>query len=599
VAQRFFTLILLAFCAGIAVEGVYMSKTFQEVRESVRRTLQDTDGNYWSDDELNDYIDEGQLEFVRHTAALRGEAPITVKENQDAYTLPEDCIEILRVEDSEGNALVPTTSNDLQRRCGNFRNRTSTTGGKPEWYYSDLDGEGTIRFYPRPNPSIEEGEITFGSNGFQLIAYTGNGGPSFDLIQVYDEIWALTYGKLHTFSFLGNDLIQISELQHSLFPVPEWIRFSPQRPNSSQASVVIYLDTDGDLFKAADQYTAPSSFGTPSSQPRSISFIDDVYTVPRVYYVTAGGDIVYTSVASFSESTLLLGGITLGNQWYYDSVSQKHYTATVGGGLIEIDPNKATPTYTQVDATDCYGVTGLSDGTIYVTQGDGSLKKLVSGSLETVLSSGLYASPRGDYSSNIYCALQSDGANIFALDSTGDAVSVITGDAVVDSIPIYENALRDGLQSAFAKNGILYIHGDSTRVQGGIYSSFSEYGCINTIDSIVNSDESGAVIDFLSSQNDDIISFLSESGSVISISQSSVGAHVYYIRKPVIGEVQVDPLALEYYALYRAYEKDADQSNFGKGQYYLGKFWNIVSREKRKAAYGFNRSTEPSKGEYF
>lgn len=146
--------------------------TFPEMIAKVRLQLQDAEGNYWTDEEITDYLNEGQVEYCRKSLALRGEAPIVLKENQGTYTLPDDVIQILRVEDSDGKEIHRVDSADLQKRLGNFRardNGSNVNDGNPNFCYADLDGIGSLRFYPRPNPTIEEGFVDVGTAGDDIL----------------------------------------------------------------------------------------------------------------------------------------------------------------------------------------------------------------------------------------------------------------------------------------------------------------------------------------------------------------------------------------------------------------------------------------------
>jgi len=124
---------------------------FKDIVNTIRRISTDTDGVMWDNQELTDYLNEGQREFCRLTRTLRAETPLLYRENFEIYTLPNNCYEITRIELADGTVLCKSSSNDLARRFGS-RYREAT--GTPSFYYHDLDGEGQIRFYPKANANL-------------------------------------------------------------------------------------------------------------------------------------------------------------------------------------------------------------------------------------------------------------------------------------------------------------------------------------------------------------------------------------------------------------------------------------------------------------
>lgn len=124
---------------------------FDQIIQRVQRITGDSKFIRWSKDELIDYINEAQREYCEKTMILRAESPLTVRENSEIYTLPDDCFIVDRIERSDGNVIVKTTSRDLQRQ---FSDRYRRDIGDPEFYYQDLDGQKQLRFYPIPGEDI-------------------------------------------------------------------------------------------------------------------------------------------------------------------------------------------------------------------------------------------------------------------------------------------------------------------------------------------------------------------------------------------------------------------------------------------------------------
>ena len=79
---------------------------FSHIRNRVREEItRDLDGDYWDDDLLDAFIDEGQLQYCRRSRVLRKQSPIQLRESIESYTAPEDCYEITRIETSDGRLI--------------------------------------------------------------------------------------------------------------------------------------------------------------------------------------------------------------------------------------------------------------------------------------------------------------------------------------------------------------------------------------------------------------------------------------------------------------------------------------------------------------
>jgi len=145
---------------------------FSHIRDRVREEItRDLDGDYWDDDLLDAFIDEGQLQYCRRSRVLREQSPIQLRESIESYTAPEDCYEITRIETADGRLIEPLSTSELQDIAGEGSTRDarsnwmSTRGGvdwreqtgNPQYWYQDLDGRHQFRFWPRPSPTIDTG----------------------------------------------------------------------------------------------------------------------------------------------------------------------------------------------------------------------------------------------------------------------------------------------------------------------------------------------------------------------------------------------------------------------------------------------------------
>jgi hypothetical protein len=565
-----------------------MSKTFSEIRDAVRTSLQDAEGNYWSDAELDDYLNEGQLEYVRHTQCLRGEAPITVKESQDAYTLPEDLLEIIRVEDSQGNLIEPTTSEALQRRYGNFRARTDSTGTDPSWYYSDLDGEGTLRFHPRPNPSIEEGLVTFSSTIETQLNEALSATPKA-LHAFEDKLYVCDGSKLYIFD---SDMILEKTIDHSgTFTFSNYgAHITVGHKGTASGDWIAYISDNAspsNIYTIVIETGAIALLGTASGR------VDYIWPEPTSFLaLNIGGDNFFTSVTSYSESA---GPTSVGAAYQVipdPSNAGFFYAAYETAGLVRTTGKGATSAV--IDSSACYGV-AVSGTTIYYNRGGDIYSYDGTDTADTTANGYAPGSPDAT-------PMEATRTHLYIPNSAGTTAAMGRFD-INDSFAVEETIefigysdISPSVQGTAMHSGELYL----MPTEKVLSSGERDPGAVTTFNSIITNAEPGAVVDLVSAENDDIIVFDGENGVVVQVTQSSVGAHMWYKRKPTEGEVEIkDHRALEYYALYRAYEKDADQSNFAKSQYYLAEFKNIMARERRRAAYGYTRSKEAAKGEFF
>jgi len=124
---------------------------FSGLRDRVAQQVEDPDLQYYSADEIDGYLAEAQRRYARRTKCLRGETVLARRENTQTYTMPDDYLEFLRMEDDEGGEVLPCSWRDLYERYGSdFRDTT----GDPRYVYADLDGAGGFRFYPDPGESL-------------------------------------------------------------------------------------------------------------------------------------------------------------------------------------------------------------------------------------------------------------------------------------------------------------------------------------------------------------------------------------------------------------------------------------------------------------
>ena len=118
---------------------------------SVRRLLHDATGNYWSDQELTDYINEARRRTVADTGCNRVLQSVTLNQGQEVYpysSLPQGAstIDVLNITLLWGNLRVPmnymvyTEFNLKMRSWQNFQSRpiTFTVYGQGSVYVGPL-----------------------------------------------------------------------------------------------------------------------------------------------------------------------------------------------------------------------------------------------------------------------------------------------------------------------------------------------------------------------------------------------------------------------------------------------------------------------------
>lgn len=120
-----------------------------EIITSVRRLINEATASFWSDDEISEWIDEGQEIFANETGLLSSYYTVTltasdinndreVRLNSDFIAFDEGGVLY------NGEPLIPTNIKTLDEWYGDWRDKTGT----PTHYYIRGD---YIGFYPAPS----------------------------------------------------------------------------------------------------------------------------------------------------------------------------------------------------------------------------------------------------------------------------------------------------------------------------------------------------------------------------------------------------------------------------------------------------------------
>jgi len=131
-----------------------------EIRDLIRKRLGETTAQFWSNDELNSYIDEAGDDLAFQTKSIKTNGLLTTIENTQEYTLSDEfpnLISILKVEYyQDGNNWVKLPSTTRGELSMLHKGWKSADAGTPIEYYYDRE-EDILGFYPKPD-SDNDGE---------------------------------------------------------------------------------------------------------------------------------------------------------------------------------------------------------------------------------------------------------------------------------------------------------------------------------------------------------------------------------------------------------------------------------------------------------
>ena len=145
--------------------------TFAEVKAEIRTILQDPNGTKWSDSDIEYWMNEAQLEYVRISGVLKNTMEIIPDTATQTYIYPEDFLEFLYGYNYDNIKIQPATYNELHDMYGNgFYDEE----GKPLYIYDDDADDSTYKLYPSPDiPEDDETDYTYSENpdGYGITQY--------------------------------------------------------------------------------------------------------------------------------------------------------------------------------------------------------------------------------------------------------------------------------------------------------------------------------------------------------------------------------------------------------------------------------------------
>jgi len=553
---------------------------FDDLVVKLQRVLKDCEANYWTVDELKDYLNEGQLEFVRSTGELRAEFPIVSKENQEVYDLPNDCIDVLRIENKEGQVVEPIDSRTLRSMFGDtYRN---TEGPNPSYYYMDLDGPRRFRFYPKPSPSIESGSTGFVEHQLQIYARAADAGSNgVRTIVSGQRLWNFDDSTIYRYSLSDLDTVE-GQWNHGLTS-PIQMEVTPANAATLPESIFAAIGSSAVIYRSLGFELSFSSFITASAgNVKLISPINDGGSKIKILY-WAGSGIYYTRTDVSGETTVIGSGISNVYDWIWSAANENWYVACTGG-LYEVD---ATGTATLITATDIRGVADI-DGVIYTCAFGGTVGKLESGSITDLVTgastnggrlisgrSALYVETLNDNSDNAYAKIDLvNNAVLYDNISRDDNENADSG---------YSTGASAATGSAVVIDDLLIFHSEDK-----FFTSDPDLGAVVDWGGIIFSDELGIITDVIGT--DDLYTFSDDRGAIAAVYEEDEQAKIWYIRCPRESLIEiVDWRAIIDYAAYLAFEKAGDPESLLKSERHLAKFNARRNRESARRLKGWNQ----------
>jgi len=148
-----------------------MSKTLAQLRTFTRALLSEPTAKYWTDAELNTYINDGQNLFCDLTDCLSDISTASSVQYQSDYDCPTDYTKLQRVEFVKGNSVYDVTPATLSEQyTGTTRNSMSQP------FRVNLVGD-TLRFDSRPSSAAAsttlDGTITAAATTLDLTSVSG------------------------------------------------------------------------------------------------------------------------------------------------------------------------------------------------------------------------------------------------------------------------------------------------------------------------------------------------------------------------------------------------------------------------------------------
>lgn len=139
---------------------------FEDTILLLRDLLQDPEGYIWDDEELSEYINDAQLEYVTRSKCLKKSSDFLPDENGNFY-FNDDFIKLEFAYNERAMELGQVNQHDLRHEYGNA---VDSTTGRPEYIY---DGSGSNEFCLYPDPAINAEPLALDQETGTLVGFDG------------------------------------------------------------------------------------------------------------------------------------------------------------------------------------------------------------------------------------------------------------------------------------------------------------------------------------------------------------------------------------------------------------------------------------------
>ena len=128
--------------------------TREEIRDMARKRLGETTATFWTNTELNSWIDEAGDDLAFKTKSIKTNGTLTTTEDQQEYTLSTNFSTLVSITDVEyyqdGTTWVKIPATSREELNNLHKGWQSADSGTPQKYYWDRE-EDIIGFYPTPD----------------------------------------------------------------------------------------------------------------------------------------------------------------------------------------------------------------------------------------------------------------------------------------------------------------------------------------------------------------------------------------------------------------------------------------------------------------
>jgi len=545
---------------------------FATLRAQIARQLQDPDHDYWTADELDDYINEGQKQFAEQTRCLRGETVISTKENIETYNFPADYLQLLRMEDDNGASLVLSDWRNLQERYGTkYRDAT----GDPTTIYSDLDGHGQFRFYPRPSSSIEQSAATVSP---EFVWWKNLDDPTTILSVIHAS--NLIY-------FCSYNLVASWNIDSGVYTVISTAATADVFDYHVDGNTVYFVNGTSSIYKLLDEVlsveavSAGHTFTTIAGGNGYLWLGDAVF--PRLVrylisdssetVITLDGGAEYITTMSYSSESGLLAvtsGIVVYTGDKDDTDLSSLYTA----------PAAIHDLYVNVDGDIFHVSVGASFGVyknnvLLINDYSGTRRKfyfendnlyLTSWSLTASLGPVILLDLTNGTSSEPFSSSLYDS-------SFSGQFGYVYHEGRIFTVALFLTAFASGRGGMFQNSDYQLIEWTSDLGEL-VYADDDGDGTAETF-----TQDNGGITDVGDSVN--IAVLIGDNGVIRNIYPDADAFRIFYIRRPAADRLEIENIeALKWYALWMAYMRDGDNQNLAKAD----SFFRLYEREQNKDA---------------